>query len=242
SGSQCFPLYTYDADGTNRRENVTDWVLAHFNTNYCTIRNGGGRERNIEKRDIFFYVYGLLHHPLYRERYADCLKRELPRIPLAPVFWPYAEAGRALAALHLGYESVTPWPLEWEVDGERPLNYRVEKMRPLPLRRSRDKPLKRVQSEDADYKIFDSLEYNDTLTLRGIPAEAFRYRLGTRSALEWVIDQYRVKTDKRSGIVSDPNAWSQDEQYIVNLVGRVITVSVETVKIVDGLAGLPLLA
>jgi len=102
------------------------------------------------------------------------------------------------------------------------------------------RPLKKVQSDAGDFKIFDSLEYNDTLTLRGIPAEAFRYRLGTRSALEWVIDQYRVKTDKRSGIVSDPNAWG-DERYIVDLVGRVITVSVETVKIVDGLAGLPLL-
>ena len=98
----------------------------------------------------------------------------------------------------------------------------------------------RVQSEDGDYRIFDSLQYNDTLTLRGIPAEAFRYRLGTRSALEWVIDQYRVKTDKRSGIVSDPNAWSDDQQYIVNLVGRVLRVSLETVNIVDGLAGLTL--
>ena len=89
------------------------------------------------------------------------------------------------------------------------MDYRVEKMRPL----------KRVQSEDGDYRIFDALQYNDTLTLRGIPAEAFRYRLGTRSALEWVVDQYRVKTDKRSGIVSDPNAWSEDPQYIVNLDG-----------------------
>ena len=110
------------------------------------------------------------------------------------------------------------------------------------------RPLKKVQSADGDFKIFDSLEYNDTLTLRGIPVEAFRYRLGTRSALEWVIDQYRVKTDKRSGIVSDPNAWGLSperrseggERYIVDLVGRVVTVSVETVKIVDGLAGLKL--
>ena len=121
------------------------------------------------------------------------------------------------------------WQLDWET-ADGPVDYRVEKMRPL----------KRVQSEDGDYRIFDSLQYNDTLTLRGIPAEAFRYRLGTRSALEWVVDQYRVKTDKRSGIVSDPNAWSEDQQYIVNLVGRVLRVSMETVKIVDlaGLAGL----
>ncbi len=231
--AQCFPLYTYDPDGTNRRENVTDWALATFRDNYG--------DQSIEKLDIFHYVYGLLHHPGYRERHADSLRRELPRIPLAPDFHAFRDAGRELARLHLNYEREQVWRLDWEYDPERPLHYRVEKMRPL----------KRVQSEDGDYRIFDSLEYNDTLTLRGIPAEAFRYRLGTRSALEWIIDQYRVKTDKRSGIVSDPNAWSTDlspdrqsggdEQYIVNLVGRVITVSVETVKIVDGLAGLKLL-
>ena len=221
-GTQCFPLYTYDADGTNRRENVTDWALATFRDNYG--------DPGIEKLDIFHYVYGLLHHPGYRERHADSLRRELPRIPLAPDFHAFRDAGRDLARLHLNYERERVWDLEWEIDQERPIDYRVEKMRPL----------KRVQSEDGDFRIFDSLEYNDTLTLRGIPAEAFRYRLGTRSALEWVIDQYRVKTDKRSGIVSDPNAWG-DQRYIVDLVGRVITVSVETVKIVDGLAGLELL-
>ena len=222
--AQCFPLYTYDADDTNRRENVTDWALATFRANYG--------DNTIEKLDIFHYVYGLLHHPGYRERHADSLRRELPRIPLAPDFHAFRDAGRELARLHLNYERETPWRLDWEVaQPERPIDYRVEKMRPL----------KRVPSEDGDYRIFDSLEYNDTLTLRGIPAEAFRYRLGTRSALEWVIDQYRVKTDRRSGIVSDPNAWSADEQYVVNLVARVITVSMATVKIVDGLAGLPLL-
>ena len=222
SGSQCFPLYTYDADGTNRRENITDWALAQFRENYG--------DAGISKLDIFHYVYGLLHHPGYRERHADSLRRELPRIPLAPDFARFRDAGKELARLHLNYEQERPWQLDWET-ADGPVDYRVEKMRPL----------KRVQSEDGDYRIFDALQYNDTLTLRGIPAEAFRYRLGTRSALEWVVDQYRVKTDKRSGIVSDPNAWSDDEQYIVDLVGRVVRVSVETVALVDGLAGLPLL-
>ena len=221
SGSQCFPLYTYDADGTNRRENVTDWALATFRERYA--------DASIEKLDIFHYVYGILHHPGYRERHADSLRRELPRIPLAPDFAAFRDAGKELARLHLNYERVDPWAMDWEV-GDAPIDWRVEKMRPL----------KRVQSEDGDYRIFDALQYNDTLTLRGIPADAFRYRLGTRSALEWVVDQYRVKTDKRSGIVSDPNAWSEDQQYIVNLVGRVVRVSMETVAIVDDLAGLPL--
>ena len=219
--SQCFPLYTYDEDGTNRRENVTDWALATFRERYG--------DAGINKLDIFHYVYGLLHHPGYRERHADSLKRELPRIPMAPDFAAFRDAGKELARLHLNYEHERPWRLDWET-ADGPVEYRVEKMRPL----------KRVQSEDGDYRIFDSLQYNDTLTLRGIPPKAFRYRLGTRSALEWVVDQYRVKTDKRSGIVSDPNAWSEDQQYIVNLVGRVLRVSVETVNIVDDLADLPL--
>ena len=221
---QSFPFYTYDPDGTNRRENITDWALATFRDNYG--------DPSISKLDIFHYVYGLLHHPGYRERHADSLKRELPRIPLAPDFAAFREAGEQLAQLHLNYEREQPFDLDWEIaDPERPIDYRVEKMRPL----------KRVPSPDGDYRIFDSLEYNNTLTLRGIPAEAFRYRLGTRSALEWVVDQYQVKTDKRSGIVSDPNAWSDDPHYIVNLVGRVVAVSMRTVRIVDGLAALPLL-
>ena len=95
------------------------------------------------------------------------------------------------------------------------------------------RPGKKSPAPAGDHKIFDTLRYNDTLTLSGIPAEAFRYRLGTRSALEWVIDQYQVKTDRRSGIVSDPNAWSEAQQYIVDLVGRVVAVSMHTVRLVD---------
>ena len=131
--------------------------------------------------------------------------------------------------LHIGYEKVKPYDL-FEDFASTHLKWREEQMIAG----------EKYPSPQGDYKIFDSLQYNDTLTLRGIPAEAFRYRLGTRSALEWVVDQYRVKTDKRSGIVSDPNAWSEDQQYIVNLVGRVVRVSMETVTIVDDLAGLSL--
>ena len=137
--TQCFPLYTYDADGTNRRENVTDWALATFRERYA--------DASIEKLDIFHYVYGLLHHPGYRERHAASLRRELPRIPLAPDFAAFRDAGCELARLHLNYERVDTWPLDWEV-GDAPIDWRVEKMRPL----------KRVQSEDGDYRIFDALQ------------------------------------------------------------------------------------
>ena len=206
SGSQCFPFYTYDEDGSNRRENITDWALDRFRAKYG--------DDTITKWDIFHYVYGLLHHPGYRERYQANLKRELPRIPFAPDFPAFAEAGARLATIHVGYEEQQKYQLKLVETPDMPLDWRVEKMR-----LSKDKT---------------QLCYNDFLTLDGIPTEAFNYRLGNRSALEWVIDQYRVKTDKRSGIVNDPNR-EDDPQYIVRLIGKVISVSLETVKIVQGL-------
>lgn len=209
--TQCFPFYTYDEDGSNRRENITDWALAQFREKY-------GDE--ISKWDIFYYIYALLHHPVYRERYAENLKRELPRIPMtvaAADFPAYAEIGRKLADLHLNYETVDEYPLKWIENNEIPFSWRVEKMR-----LSKDK---------------STLVVNDSLTLTGFPSECFDYRLGNRSALEWVIDQYKVSTDKRSGITTDPNR-SDAPEYIIRLIGRVVTVSMETVKLIQSLPGL----
>jgi predicted helicase len=206
-GSQCFPFYTYDEDGTNRRENITDWALGEFRKHYG--------EQSISKWDIFHYTYGLLHHPEYRTRYAANLKRELPRIPMAPDFKRYAEIGAALMTLHIEYEQQAEFPLERTETGK--LDWRVEKMT-----LSKDKT---------------QLKYNGFLTLSGIPAEVYEYRLGNRNALEWVVDQYRVSTDTRSGIVNDPNR-EDDPEYIVRLIGQVVTVSVETVRLVKELAAL----
>ncbi len=208
SSTQCFPFYVYDEDGGNRRENITDWALGEFRQRYADSR--------ISKWDIFYYVYALLHHTGYREKFADNLKRELPRIPFAPDFWVFAEAGKKLAELHLNYETAEPYPLEWVTTPGKPVSYRVEKMK---------------------FGKDNELIYNDTLTLRGIPAAAFDYKLGNRSALGWLVDQYQVSTDKRSGITSDPNRYSEDERYIVNLIERVTRVSLETVQIVGGLPG-----
>ena len=204
--AQCFPFYVYDEDGTNRRENITDWGLQQFHDHY------GDTTRT--KWDVFYYVYGVLHHPGYREKFADNLKRELPRIPFAPDFRAFAFAGKQLARLHLDYEDLEPYDLQWIESDAVPLSYRVERMK-----LSKDKT---------------ALIVNDSLTLTGIPPDVFAYRLGNRSALEWVIDQYRIKTDKRSGIRSDPNRLD-DEEYIVRLVGQVVRVSLETVNIVRGL-------
>ena len=100
-------------------------------------------------------------------------------------------------------------------------------------------PQKKREAQDGNYKVYESLKFNDSLTLNGIPEKAFAYCLGNRAALDWIVDQYQVKTDKRSGITSDPNGYSEDEQYIVQLVERVITVSLKTVDIVDRLAQVP---
>lgn len=206
--SQCFPFYSYDPDGTNRKENITDTVLHQFREHY--------HDTAITKWDIFYYIYGLLHHPKYRETFKDCLKRDFPRIPFAPDFRAFESAGKKLADSHLNYESATVYDLKWVEATDEPIDWKVG-----------DKKMKLT-------KDMTSLIYNHTLTLTGIPPETYEYRLGNKSALHWIIDQYRVKTDKRSGLVSDPNC-ADDPQYIVNLIGRIVQVSVDTVRIVNGL-------
>ncbi len=260
-GTQCFPFYTYAEDGTHRRENITDLALEQFRSHYA--------DPSITKWDIFHYVYAVLHHPDYRQRYAANLRRELPRIPFvgscatlstchpeAPSFGaegpmqsagvtgaadesidPSArkkrgpqddngefralvKAGQRLAEIHVHYEQQPEYPLtKVEKAGEK-LDYRVTKMK-----LSKDKT---------------SLIYNQFLTLSGIPPETYEYRLGNRSALEWIVDQYQVSTDKRSGITNDPNR-DDDPTYILRLIGQVITVSLETVSLIRSLPplGLP---
>ena len=205
--TQCFPFYTYNEDGTNQQENITDWALTEFRTHYG--------DDTITKWDIFHYNYGLLHHPTYRQKYEMNLKRDLPHIPFAEDFWGFATAGAQLADLHVNYESAPKYDKLKSIETpEMQVDWHVEKMK-----LSKDKT---------------QLIYNDFLTLDGIPPEVYDYRLGTRSALEWIVDQYRVKTDKRSGIVNDPNR-EAEPRYIVDLIGRVITVSLKTVEIVKNL-------
>ena len=210
---QCFPFYTYEDEDKTRCENIPSPTLLRFQQHY--------RDERITKWDIFHYVYAALLHPDYRARYAANLRRELPRIPLvskdAEVLHAYAEIGRKLAELHVHYERAAEYPLKRVESPELPLDWRVKKMR-----LSKDKT---------------AVVYNDFLTLAGVPEAAFAYRLGNRSALEWVIDQYQVSTDARSGITNDPNR-ADEPDYIVKLVGRVITVSLETQKLIAALPAL----
>lgn len=212
----CFPFYVYNKNGKKRKENISQQILKQFQTIYAS-----SKKRPIKKWDIFYYIYALLHHPTYRENYGANLRLELPHIPFVKGFWELAEAGQQLAELHINYEQQPQYPLQFLENPDVPLNWRVEKMR-----LTQDKT---------------SLIYNDFLTLAGIPPEVFEYKLGNRCALEWVIDQYKITADGRSEITNDPNR-PDDPQYIVRLVGQIITVSLETLKIMQNLPPLEIIS
>ena len=246
-GSQYFPLYLYDdpeaeatesspeqsalfgvenqsapAPTSKRRDAITAEGLAHFLASYPG--------ESIGREDIFYYVYGLLHSPDYRERFADNLGKELPRIPCvkaAADFWAFSQAGRELADLHLNYERVEPYPLKIDSGGKKltDADYRVEKMR-YGKGKGKDKDL-------------TTLHYNDRITLTGIPMEAYDYVVNGKPALDWVVERQGVKTDKDSGIVNDANDWAVETmgnpRYPLELFQRVVTVSLETRKIVKAL-------
>jgi predicted helicase len=204
---QCFGFYTYAEDGHTRSENITDWALGEFREHYHDAR--------ISKWDIFHYVYAMLHHPLFRERFAQNLQKEIPRVPLAKDFRRCCDIGRRLTELHLTYEQAEPHELEWKENPAEPLSYRVSDQMSLD-------------------KEHGTIAVNSSLTLSGIPSEAFEYVLGTRSALEWIVDQYRYETDPHTGVVSDPND-PVDEQFIVRLVERVAAVSLATIEQIKAL-------
>lgn len=231
-GTQCFPLYLYDEaaqasdddlfaepveSGLRRRDAITDAGLAHFNTAYPGEQIG--------KEDLFYYVYSILHSPDYRERYADNLSKELPRIPAvkkAVDFWAFSKAGRALAELHLNYETVAPYPLTIEAkDTLTNADYRVEKMK---FAKKGDKT---------------TVIYNHRITLKGIPEAAWDYVVNGKAALDWVMERQAVRIDKASGIVNDANDWANETmgnpKYPLELFQRVVTVSLETQKIVKAL-------
>lgn len=222
------PSGEVDDYGYRRVDNITDTIRALY-------QEAIGDQ--ITKDDIFFYVYGLLHDPAYRETYAADLKKMLPHIPIPDSrkrFEQLAVAGRALSDLHIGYESVEPYPVTVELKpGAEPDSHD-------PWRVSKLKWAKRKDPETSkNVDDHTTLIYNAKVTISGIPENADRYMLGPRSALAWIIDRYQVKTDKSTGITNDPNDWCDehdDPKHIVDLIAKVTTVAVETMKIVDGLA------
>ncbi|SLM95676.1 putative helicase [Brachybacterium faecium] len=240
SGGNYFPRYRWEllpdgelnlgldsnvVDGYRRVDNITDEIHRLMQDRY-------GRE--VTKDDIFFFVYGLLHSPEYRENYAGELKQMLPRVPDVPAssFTAFTSAGRELFALHADYEDAELYPLTVKGGEQPPIGgeeqyYRVEKIRFLSGKKAADAP--------------DGLILNPNLTVTGIPEEAYRYQLGSRSTIEWIIRQYQVTKDKASGIVNNPNQWGLERgnpRYILDLLQKVITVSVRTVEITEALPAL----
>jgi len=224
---QCFPRYRYVEAGAGgglfddaaerfeRRDAISERTLERYR-----VRYGDG----VSADDVFHYVYGILHSLEYRARFAAELGKMIPRLPMVDAFADYVEAGRRLAELHVGYESVEPWPLDGLPEVGTPAQWlRVEKMAFAGGVKDKDK---------------SRLVVNPHVTLSGIPEEAHRYEVNGRTALEWLIDRYQVKIDKDSGICNDPNEWSDDPRYIVELVARIVTVSVRSAEIVDGLPSL----
>ena len=243
-GTQCFPLYLYDAvaqaskgdlfaepaeNGFRRRDAITDSGLAHFQTAYPG--------EQISKEDLFYYVYGILHSQDYRERFADNLSKELPRIPAVKKgtdFWAFSKAGRALAELHLNYETVEPYPLTIEAKGKlTDADYRVEKMK---FAKKKDPETGKSVNDRS------TVIYNGKITLKDIPEAAWGYVVNGKAALDWVMERQAVRTDKASGIVNDANDWAIETmgnpKYPLELFQRVVTVSLETQKIVNNLPAL----
>ena len=250
AGSQCFPLMVPKDDATDEegglfsepsspigRSAISDYAFGEFTAAY---ENSGG---SLTKEDLFYYIYGLLHSPEYRERYKDNLSKELPRIPAVKKFedfQAYSQAGRDLAHWHLDYETIDCHSVTLDFTGGpqslsacRDEHFYVRKMK-----------FPNVKDPETKKSVKDktTIIYNDYITIRDIPLEAYDYVVNGKPAIEWVMERQAVTTDKKSGIVNDANLWAtetmSDPAYPLELLMRIVTVSLETKKIVEGLPGL----
>lgn len=243
SASQCFPLYLYeqvnnqannllsDIDGTDatiitapsgkqykRTDAITDAGLKHFTDYY--------KDSTITKEDLFYYIYGILHNEEYKAKYANNLTKSLPHIPrVANIsdFRAYVSAGRALAHLHINYEQIEAYNVKFEQDMNTLSSddYAVVKMK------------------FADKKDKSIIIYNSKITISHIPVRAYKYIVNGKSAIEWVMERQSILQDKDSGITNNANDWANETmnnpKYPLELLLRVITVSLKTLDIVDGL-------
>jgi predicted helicase len=213
AGTVCMPLYRYTEDGS-RIDNITDWALEQFAGHY-------GAGADITKDDIFAYVYAVLHDPTYREKYAVNLKQEFPRIPFYPDFFRWRDWGRTLLDLHIGYETMEPFPLT-RIDTPDDRARAAGQTPAVKLKSDPDKGVIVVDSETQ---------------LSGVPPAAWRYVLGNRTALDWVLDQHKEKTPKDPTIREKFNTYrfADYKEQAIDLLRRVTTVSVKTMEIIDAM-------
>lgn len=210
--------FDFDESG-QRHDNITDWALKQFQSHYQPGR--GRKAQPITKEAIFHYCYAVLHDPAYREKYAQNLKREFPRIPFHADFWQWADWGRELMALHIGFETVEPWPLtRTDIPDDK-------------ARAAGQAPKCILRADPGAGRITIDTE----TTLAGIPPEAFAYRLGNRSALDWILDQHKEKKPKDPTIRARFNTYrfADHKERVIDLLARVTRVSVETQRITDAM-------
>ena len=260
SATQCFPLYWYEtiepdqkslfADNDTqivRHEAVSDFILERAQSKYGN---------KVQREDIFYYVYGILHSKSYRETFEADLKKMLPRIPLVSdyqKFWDFSKAGRELANLHLNYEKVAAYP-DVQVESRKMVHYEFSKTiydyddgTPMAAEAAK----KHASSKADEYEYYavqqmkfpkkgqkDTIIYNHYHTIKHIPEKAYEYVVNGKSAIEWIMERYAITTDKKSGITNNPNDWALEHEqarYIFDLLLSVINVSVQTVDIVNNL-------
>ena len=222
STSMAFPLYYYDDTESNQTsfminenkyDGISNWIYEKVIEKY--------ENKSVAKEDVFYYVYGILHSKDYRETFKFDLKKSLPSIPLVDNyedFIKFSKSGKKLADLHLNYEKISPYK-DCEIIKNND-NYKVIKMK---FGKNKDKSI---------------IQYNDNIIIKNIPSKAYEYVVNGKSAIEWIMERYAITTDKKSGIVNDPNDWCKevnDEKYIFNLLLRIINVSVKTVDIINSL-------
>lgn len=215
--TQFIPLNLFKKDGS-LVSNCTDWGYAQFITHY--------EDESITKLSIFQYTYAVLHNPVYREKYAINLMRDFPRLPFYPDFWRWVEWGKQLMELHLNYETAVPFPLFEET---------IEEKEPVQSPAMQPKNKARLTAN----KVSGTIVLDDVTTLTGVPPEAWEYKLGNRSALEWILDQYKQKKPKDPTIAEKFNTYkfADHKSKVIDLLKRVTTVSVETMKIVGEMKG-----
>lgn len=224
--SQCFPYYRYDNSGDmlfgegGRRENIPDETLRRFQSYYD--------DNSISKWDIFYYVYGLLHSSEYKTRYEADLKKMLPHIPMHKDFRIFSDAGKELGDLHVNYENAELYPLD-EI---------VSDLEMSALGNDKGNVIKMTFGKKDGKPDKSVIVYNTGLTLKGVPPEAYEYIVNGKPALEWIMERYQIKTDKDSQIQNNPNDWSNNPDYIINLIKKIITVSIKTNNIVAELPGI----
>ncbi|MEX0269436.1 type ISP restriction/modification enzyme [Leptolyngbyaceae cyanobacterium UHCC 1019] len=228
-GTQCLPLYRYEKDGT-RIDNITDWGLNQFQTHYSTLE--------ITKLDIFHYVYAVLHHPAYRSKYEFNLKREFPRIPFYENFQQWANWGKQLMDLHINFEDVELYDLERIGEGVIDETHATiqaslldENSNTQTIIPNQATPKCKLKAD----KVAGTIELDSVTSLSGIPAIAWDYKLGNRSALEWILDQYKEKKPKDPTIAKLFNTYrfADYKEHVIELLQKVCTVSVETMKVIQ---------